>query len=61
MNNPQPEVFTVKEAAAFLQVSATHLYTLINQGQIPHGRFGDSIRISRRKLEEMLEEGSPPD
>ncbi len=43
----EPFVLTVRQAAAQLQVSENHLYSLVAQGAIPHVRFGKLIRIPR--------------
>lgn len=46
---------SVAEAAALLGVGRNHLYMLINEGQIPHVRFGRLIKIPRSALEEWLD------
>lgn len=48
-------VLTVAEAASLLGVGRNHLYTLINEGQIPHIRFGRLIKIPRSALEDWLQ------
>lgn len=45
-----PLVLTAKQAAAMLQVSVNHLYSLIAQGAVPHVRLGKLIRIPRWSL-----------
>lgn len=45
---------SVAEAAALLGVGRNHLYGLINEGQIPHVRFGRLIKIPKDALEEWL-------
>lgn len=40
-------VLTVQQAAALLQVSENHLYSLIGQKAVPHIRLGKLIRIPR--------------
>ncbi len=36
---------TVVEAAAFLRVGRTHVYHLMQRGQLPYAKFGKSRRI----------------
>ena len=43
----EPAVLTVRQAAALLQVSENHLYSLIAQQAVPHVRLGKLIRIPR--------------
>lgn len=45
---------SVSEAAKLLGVGRNHLYTLINEGKIPHVRFGRLIKIPRTELEDWL-------
>jgi excisionase family DNA binding protein len=42
---PESEFLTVKEAAARLRMSPSWLYLQVETGQIPHIRFGSSIRF----------------
>lgn len=54
------DVFTVDQAAAFLQVSRATVYTLIKQGRIKGIRIGDESkrgrwRFTRRSLLEMVD------
>lgn len=46
----QPECMDVKEAAAFLNVSAWTVYEYCRQGIIPHRRIGRRVLISRSAL-----------
>lgn len=48
------QTYTIQEAAQLLGVSARHLYTLANAGQIPVLRLGNRFVIPRGRLEEML-------
>jgi excisionase family DNA binding protein len=49
---------SVAEAASLLGVGRNHLYSLINEGQIPHVRFGRLIKIPREALEDWLKNES---
>jgi excisionase family DNA binding protein len=39
------ELFTVKETAAILRVCTATVYSMIERGELPHVRVGNSIRI----------------
>ena len=43
----------VSEAAAFLQISRSQLYKLINEGILPSVRIGRSIRVPVRAVREL--------
>lgn len=54
------DVFTLDQAAAFLQVSRATFYTLIKQGRVKGVRIGDEAkrgrwRFTRRSLLEMVD------
>lgn len=51
----QRMALTVEEAAALLGLSRSKAYDAVRQGQIPSVRFGGSVRVPRRALEELLE------
>jgi excisionase family DNA binding protein len=40
----------VSEAAKFLSVSRSHIYKLMDQGQLPYVKIGKSRRIPRRAM-----------
>ena len=44
------EVYTVQQAAEWLQVSPSKVYEMCRRGELKHGRFGNAIRIHRRSL-----------
>lgn len=44
---------TVREAAAFLNLSRSTLYALMEQGRLPYTRIGRARRIPRRALIEL--------
>jgi len=50
-------VYTVSEAAEILRVSSKTIYRLISDGTIECVRVRGSIRITRRALDEFLEQG----
>ena len=45
---------TVPEVARLLRISRGAAYGAVRRGEIPHLRFGKSIRISRLVLERLL-------
>lgn len=53
-----PPVFSVRQAAAYLGVSAWTVYEYCRQGAIPHRRVGRRILIGREALRRWLEEGA---
>ena len=48
---------TVAEAAAFLRLSRSNLYTLMERGELPFVKLGRSRRIPRRALVELAARG----
>lgn len=53
----KPDMLTVREAAAILRINAKTLYAEINAGTFPAVKFGRVIRISRRVVSSLLEQG----
>lgn len=49
-----PDVLTVEQAAAFLQVGRSTLYDAIGRGDVPYQRIGRHIRLSRDALVRWL-------
>lgn len=49
----------VEEAAALLGMSRAKAYQAVKTGEIPSVRFGGTVRVPRRALEELLERGGP--
>jgi excisionase family DNA binding protein len=58
--DPRPTV-TVAEAADLLGVSQWLVLQQIQQGNLPHKRFGRRILISRARLTAWLEERPQPE
>lgn len=58
INTPQPEklAYTVKEVAAMLSLSRSHLYELIQARKIDTIKIGRARRITRRQLDLYLAE-----
>lgn len=52
-----PAVLKVKELANFLRMPLGRTYDLIARGEIPCVRFGRSIRIPRKVVEDLLDVG----
>ena len=55
---------TIREAAAYLRLSKSKLYEMVNDGEIPHFRLGgSSIRLDQTELDAWVEsqrvEGEP--
>ena len=48
--NTQQEVLTVREAAELLRVNPSTVYEMCRRNELPHGRLGNAIRISRAAL-----------
>lgn len=49
-------LLTVKDAAAFLSISTSKTYELVETGMLAHHRIGGSIRVSEQQLSAFLEE-----
>jgi excisionase family DNA binding protein len=47
--------FRVEDVAEMLGVSRSHVYQLMNQGDLPSTRFGGCRRISKSGLRQWLE------
>ena len=50
-------LLTVKEAAAFLRLSRSSLYAMMDRGELPYAKLGRSRRIPRRGLVELAARG----
>ena len=60
--NTDSKFITVKEAAAFLEVTEIHLRNLLNEGKIPYvnvaaGSKRKSIKIERQVIEDFVKNG----
>ena len=53
------QTVNISEAARILGVSARHLYTLANTGELPVLKLGTRVVISKAVLEEMLRTPRP--
>ena len=49
-----PDVYTVDEVAQKLRIGRNTVYELVARGDIPHIRFGNTIRIPADELDEWL-------
>lgn len=56
MPNTEPACATlsVEEAAAVLGISRSSLYALLRSGCVPHLRFGRTLRIPARSLDDWM-------
>lgn len=52
--NKDKLTYTIKEAAVILSISVAHAYKLANLKILPTIRLGNRILISRKKLEEFI-------
>ena len=50
-----PEVMTVKQAAAYLQVNEQVLYRYVREDKVPVARMGATIRFKKSVLDAWLE------
>lgn len=50
-----PPLFTISEVAKYLQVSTTTVYRLIRDGALKGTRIGQSLRFTRKNIEDLLE------
>lgn len=48
-------LFTIKDLASYLQVSTTTVYRLIKDGALTGTRIGQSLRFTRKNVEDLLE------
>ena len=48
-------LFTIKDLAASLQVNTTTVYRLIKDGALCGVRIGQSLRFTRKNVEDLLE------
>lgn len=53
---PEVEILTLKEAAAFIKVKPRTLYEHVQRKTIPHLRAGKLIRFSRQSLFNWMQE-----
>ncbi len=49
-----PDIMTVAEAAAYMRVSETEVMTLIDEGKLGAARIGDSYRIARIAVDDLM-------
>ena len=49
------DVLTVDEAAILLKVGRNAIYDAIGRGDLPHGRIGKTIRLSRAAVMRWLD------
>ncbi|EMI24052.1 helix-turn-helix domain-containing protein [Rhodopirellula europaea] len=48
-------LFTIKETAALLKVSPSHVYGIVQRGELPSYQIGSCRRISEKDLMDYLE------
>ena len=54
MSNITPATMSVEEASIYLGIGKSKIYQMINNGQIPHVKFGKIIRIPIHLLDEWI-------
>ncbi len=52
---PDTPLLTYKETAELLQVSDRTVFTLVKTGQLKAVRFGQTVRIDSRDLEDFIQ------
>lgn len=55
MNQLEP-ILTVSETAAYLKLSKSKVYLLVQRKEIPHLKMGKSVRIRQCDLQEWIEQ-----
>ncbi len=50
-----PPLFTISEVAKYLQVSTATVYRLLKDGCLTGVRIGQSLRFTRKNIEDLLE------
>lgn len=53
-------IFTVREAAQYLQISTKTLYRILHDGDIAYVKVRSSIRITAEALEAYISQGGRP-
>lgn len=48
-------LFTIKDLDTYLQVSTTTVYRLIKDGVLTGTRIGQSLRFTRKNIEDLVE------
>lgn len=48
-------LFTIKDLDTYLQVSTTMVYRLIKDGALTGTRIGQSLRFTRKNIEDLVE------
>lgn len=56
MNHDPPRLLTYKQAAALLQVTDRTVYNLVRRDQLRAVRFGHTVRIDTRDLEDFIQQ-----
>ena len=51
------EAMTIEEVADFLRLSTRTILRLMNDGHQPFSKIGHSVRFSRRRLIELIDNG----
>lgn len=52
---PEDEILNVKEAAAFLKITVSSLYTKIYHRTLPHYKFGKRLQFKKAELLAAIE------
>jgi excisionase family DNA binding protein len=50
----QKPTMSIQEVADFLGISVSHVYEMLCQGQIPHRKLGKKYIISRKQVNDWL-------
>jgi excisionase family DNA binding protein len=61
VNDVKPALMTVEEMGYYLRISRAKAYAMAQAGQVPTVRFGRSVRIPIKLLDEWLAAGGDPE
>lgn len=56
---PAPEVMTIDDLSAYLQVSKSSLYKLAQEGKVPGQKVGKHWRFRRDTIDRWLDHATP--
>jgi excisionase family DNA binding protein len=59
--NSSPEIMTVDQMSKYLQISRPTAYELIHQKKFPTFRIGNAVRISKKLLDQWIQDETKKD
>ncbi len=48
-------ILTIPQVASYLQLSKSKVYSMVSRGEIPHVKFGKSVRVRETGLKEWMD------